>query len=210
MSSKFLNAVLAIFIFCSIGLTNNANAGLLLVGDTITDSSGQLWEYVGFFDLVGTNPENGDLAPGLGGRGNDAPEALNGIDAAEYFFGSLGFGELYTVTTDRGTTDTGGTPNYDEIFTDAEIDNRAFYSIFGGGVVAKAAGKSSPGAVGGDAALYDATGDQTVWVDDNSDPEQYINHVFKTPTKIPEPATLAIFSLALFGLGARRLKNSNF
>jgi hypothetical protein len=204
MSSKIINVVLVcLFTLCVAG---KANAGLI-VGDLYEDAdeSGLYWEYVGSFDLT-------DVVPGY------EYTSSNGIEAALLHFNTLSADEIALST------------NMESSYSDIAnflVNHKAFYDTFAGatlginGILEKA----EEGIItdfNGDS-LYNFSGDISANIVDRTAtrteleeiygdaiPEKllFTNHVFKSvTTSVPEPTTLAIFSLALMGLTARRFKN---
>ena len=180
MNIKFLNTVLAAIVLFS---SSVASAGILTVGDIVSDASGENWEYVGLYDMA-SGPDFED-ANGDGVFGDYAP-IYTGLSAAEANFGVLGANEYYAIST-----------------LETEVNHRAWYDRYTNGYEERDEDFLSD--VGNDN-LYSQFGDYSAWVLDRalfSDNE--INYVFKS-VNVPEPSTIVIFSLALLGFGRRFLK----
>lgn len=180
MNFKFLNTALVGFVMLSSSI---ANAGLLTVGDIVSDSSGQDWEYVGLYDMA-----SGPLYYDANGDGteDDPAPIYTGISAAEANFGTLGLNEYYAIST-----------------VETEVNHLAWYDSFGSFYSTKAEDFISDEGTDG---LYDQFGDFSAWVQDKAEfGENQINYVFKS-VGVPEPSTIAIFSLALLAFGRRFLK----
>ena len=205
MSSKILNIVL--FCFLSLSIANKANAGLLVVGDLYEDSlqSGLYWEYVGSFDLTDVSVQVG------------TPSSLNGIQAALLHFSGLTANEIALSTNIES--------DYANI-EDFLVNHQAFYDTYNGGAlgvsgIVEKVENILPTDFNGNT-FYDSLGDLSANVHDRASsrdeidflkdlgitnlPALYVNHVFKS-VSVPEPSTLAIFTLAIIGLMmSRRLK----
>lgn len=210
MSSKIINIVL--FSLLSLCITHKAIAGLIIpeltIGDLYSDDAGIQWEYVGSFELA-DGPIWKDA--GLYDAG-----LYNGLEVAEIKFGSLSEG-TYALSTFLAS----------DIISDKEgygVNHMAWYDTFEGGSsdgIAAFDENLSELDKGGDNTKYDSEGDITAYVKDRSrtydelfnvnpllikENALNINYVFKSVTTVPEPTTLAIFSLALIGLVSRRIK----
>ncbi|MGB1263590.1 MAG: PEP-CTERM sorting domain-containing protein [Cognaticolwellia sp.] len=187
MSSRIINAVL-IFLLTFV-ITNKANAGLI-VGDLYSDDNGIQWIYVGSFDLA-DGPDRfltNDIMP------------YNGIDAAKLNFGALLDDEFYALSSNDVS-------DYANI-ADFIVNHNAWYDAFDEATGIHEAGESVLANNDGTVA-YDAIGDISAFIWDRARPGENMNHVFKSISSsvaVPEPSTLAIFSLALMGLLARRLQ----
>jgi len=205
MSTRLLNVVLFIFVLFSTALTSTANAGLIKDG-IYTDSDGIEWIYFGSFDLalgpywedVDGNTAYGDL--NYGDYGSIDPSEiiapLNGLEAAALLFG-LDINDLAISAYAKGQDEPDGNEPW--------VNHEAWYDDIDSGVATAA---EDIDADVGDAG-YSETGDSSAFIDDHADPVndegEYINHIF-VAVEVPEPSTLAIFSLALFALGASRFK----
>jgi hypothetical protein len=189
MSSKFLKVIFAAAL--SVGLIGQANAAMIYV----SDANGILWEKVGSYDLA-----DGALWSGVDlTLQTDNAKPLNGIQAAEQIFGVLGSNEVYAISTQFDL-----------------VDYQAFYDVYGGSNGAKL-GESIDADVNNDGSYN--VGDSSAYINDStarfrdlasSFPgpgySPLLNYVFKRTVDVPEPSTLAIFVLALLGLGVRQLK----
>ena len=187
MSSRIINIVVVCFL--SLGIMAKANAGLI-VGQLYSDSDGINWEYVGSFDLA-DGPEHATK-----------PITYNGFEAADIFFGNAIGGSQVALSSN----------DFDDYIwfnntIEGFVNHMANYDSFGNnGQLVELAGDVSTDNAGG--VGYDAVGDISAFVNDRASQDFYMNHVFKSvTTSVSEPSTVAIFSLALFGLLARRLKN---
>lgn len=197
MNIKFLNTVLAAIVLFS---SSVASAGILTVGDIVSDASGENWEYVGLYEMA-TGPRFND-ANEDGTFGDYAP-IYTGISAAEANFGVLGVNEYYAIST-----------------VETVVNHRAWYDRLGATYEDK--DENFLADVNNDD-LYSQFGDYSAWVEDHAafDPveaaaifaltgvvleqDNRTNFVFKS-VNVPEPSTVAIFSLALLGFGRRFLK----
>jgi hypothetical protein len=187
MSSKIINIIAVCLL--SIFVADKANAGLI-VGDLYSDDAGIQWQYVGLFDLA-----NGEHYTKNGIVQN--VQTYNGIEAAELNFGPLTGDAIYALSSNK----------YDEFVfefggIDGFVNHKAYYDSFNDSIKQSAENISTDNAGG---IGYDAVGDLSAFVNDRSTVGRYENHVFKS-ISVPEPSTIAIFSLALVGLLARRLK----
>lgn len=201
MSSKFLNLVLAILLSTCVVSQSKAS---LIVGEIYTDTEtvALQWEYVGEFDLAeGPQFDNAD--------GNGAlAKALNGLQAASLLFGidisqlALAAYADFGQTIDAATVGAAVVNHrawYDSFWTGDDANNlRPAVGIKGEGITANVAGASD---------FYDAKGDFSAFVSDRAVPGERISYVFKA-VSVPEPSMFAIFALAIFGFGVRRLKKS--
>ncbi|MBA6347966.1 MULTISPECIES: PEP-CTERM sorting domain-containing protein [unclassified Colwellia] len=183
MSSKIINIVVVCVL--SLFVADRANAGLI-IGDLYSDDTGIQWEYIGSFDVTG---------------GDDyslKPATYNGIEAAEFIFGQPTIPVSYALSTNVIT-------DYTNI-EDYIVNKEAFYQQYRiAGVTSydQARATNLAGGIG-----YDAEGDVSAYVYDRAFEGIYFNYVFKSvTTSVPEPSTIAIFSLALIGLVSRRFKN---
>lgn len=194
MNIKFFNIAAAIFLFSS----TIANAGLLNVGDLVTDGTGVQWQYVGEYDVA-----SGPLYYDANGDGTDDDPApiYSGISAAEENFGTLSLNETYAISTVETT-----------------VEHRAWFSAFDSffEVLAEDTYLDE-----GSDGFYAERGDYSAWVSDrepfdpndpfsiplNSDPLN-INYVFKS-VNVSEPSTIAILSLSLLAF-SRRFRKNNF
>jgi hypothetical protein len=217
MSNKFFKVIFAAVL--SIGLVGQANAVPILsepyfvIGENYTDADGKLWEYIDFFDLdfhgFDARDESGFLTPQL----------YNGLEAALEFLG-VGGDSLQDYALSAFDIDT----NQSKKITSAEIgyiagldpdhadvNHMAWYDTFGGSVGLTILGESVTTNLGGDTPNrtnnYDADGDISAFVNDRAVLNYNLNYVFKA-VEVPEPSTLAIFALALCGLGVRCFKKS--
>jgi len=208
MSTRLLNVALFIFVLFSTALANNANAGL--IEETIyTDSDGVEWIYFGSFvtndgpvwsDAQLWNDENGNSAYG------DIAGAVNGLEAAAIIFG-LDINDIALSAYGGGINANGEVyldPDTDDLTQIAEyapiVNHDAWYVQVSGPVVLDDEDAASDD--NGDG-VYSEAGDQSAYVNDRSDVQT--TYVFKA-VEVPEPSTLAIFSLALFALSTRRFK----
>tara|TARA_R110000787_G_scaffold149664_2_gene263626 strand:- start:110 stop:664 length:555 start_codon:yes stop_codon:yes gene_type:complete len=183
MSSKIINIVAVCLL--SLFVADRANAGLI-VGDIYSDRAGIQWQYVGSFDL----------AAGPDRFTNDNITPYNAIAAAELNFGALSAGDFYALSSKLEAS-------YADI-ANFIVNHKAWYDAFDEQTGVHEAGESVSANNQGDSS-YDAIGDISAFIWDRAVPEENINHVFKS-VSVPEPSTLAIFSLALVGLVARRYK----
>ena len=203
MSNKFLNIILAVLLSTCVFSQAKAN---LIVGKIYTDTitAGLQWQYVGELDL-GAGPQWNDAnADGTITTG-DFADALNGLEAASMLFG-LSMNDIAVAAFPSGFI-----VNSINI-GDAVVNHLAWYDSFwaSNDPNRPAIGRGNEGLTAnaaGDANLYDAQGDVSAFVSDRSMSNEIISYVFKT-VAVPEPSTLGIFALALFGLSMRRLKKA--
>ncbi|AZQ84450.1 PEP-CTERM sorting domain-containing protein [Colwellia sp. Arc7-635] len=187
MSSKIINIIAVCML--SLFIVDRANAGLM-VGEIYSDDAGIQWQYVGLFDLAnGKNYTKNGIVQNV--------QTYNGIEAAELNFGPLTGDAIYALSSNK----------YEEFVfefggIDGFVNHKAYYDSFKDSINQSAENISTDNAGG---LGYDAVGDLSAFVHDRSTVGQYENHVFKS-ISVPEPSTIAIFSLALAGLMVRRLK----
>ena len=191
MSSKFINIVVVCMLALFVADRANAN---LIFGNIYTDIHGEKWEYINSFDLaLGERYKENNIIKNV--------ETFNGLEAAVKLYGPLAGGAIYALSSN----------NYDEyLFFEGTIDgfvnHNAWYDSFGqnGSVRARAENITTDNA---GAAGYNTVGDYSAYIKDRAAAGQFMNHVFKSVvTSVPEPSTLAIFSLALIALVSRRIK----
>jgi len=190
MSSKILNVVLGLTLVI-VSSVNSANAGLI-VGNNYADSDGMLWSFVGSYDLTDVSLLN-DSNP---------PAALNGLEAAELIYGTLSSGS-YALSAGELGAELLGLPvdSIDLIAgnTGFYVNHDAWYDAFQGDFDIRA--EDVVADIG--AAGYGEIGDVSALVNDRAVSGFNINYVFQSVT-VPEPSTLFILSLGLFGLAARK------
>ena len=190
MRSKFLKVVIALVL--PIAIASQANASLIL-GDIVEDAAGAEWAYVGLFNLT-DGPFWNDANDCFNSQDPNCvdqfADALNGIQAAEKLFGTLTEG-VYATSTE---------------FT--IVDHLAWYDAFQSN--SRTVSESIAADAGGDG-IYSSIGDMSAYIQDRSffnGIVGQVNYVFRS-ISVPEPSSLAVFALAIFGLGARRLKQQS-
>lgn len=186
MSSKIINIVVVCLL--SLFVADRANAGLI-IGDLYSDKAGIQWKYIGYFDLT-DGPDVfvvDDITP------------YNAIEAAELKFGALLAGDYYALSSNDEA-------DYLDI-ANFIVNHKAWYDAFDESIGIHETGESVLANNQGDSS-YDAIGDISAFIWDRGVAGENINHVFKS-IAVPEPSTIAIFSLALMGLIARRIKTNN-
>ncbi|TWX52194.1 PEP-CTERM sorting domain-containing protein [Colwellia hornerae] len=202
MSSKIISIIVVILF--SLCIVERANAGLI-VGDLYSDDAGIQWAYVGSFDLA-----DGEEYREFNANDEEIIKNVityNGLEAAELLFRPLTDGSVYALSSNSTTNDN----NYDLV--NFIVNYKAHYDFFDDELDPNYSGRlkelaqdvvtDNAGGVG-----YNANGDLSAFVDDRALKGVKINHVFKSITiSVPEPSTIAIFSLALIGLVTRRFKN---
>jgi hypothetical protein len=205
MSNGLFKVILVAFL--SIGLLGQANAGLTL-GGIYEDSVGVEWKYVGSFDLAAGPKWNN--ADGLGNGKLVTP--LNGLEVAANKFGlpledlalsALVMSQASFDSIQEGQDVVNHLAWYDGNIAaisrlpediDADIDNDGSYDRYDGALNS------------GDVSAY--VDDRGVVFASGEDIDGYnINYVFKA-IEVPEPSTLALFALILYGLGALRFKKT--
>jgi hypothetical protein len=182
MNSKLLNTLVAIFILVSTCLANNANAALI-TDNIYLDGNGLKWIYVGEFALGDGDYWDGNDDTTI----DDNATPLNGLEAAELLFPGFSKYALSSVNT--------GIVNY-----------LAWYDAFDTNGSILEYSESHISDIDSDG-LFGKVGDVSAYVNNRDRSGRVKNYVFKKAVDIPEPSTLAIFALVLFGLGARRLKS---
>lgn len=194
MSSKFLKILFAAVL--SAGLVSQSNAALL-VGQILLDSAGNNWAYVGKFkvsdgpfwnDVNNCNPDaDPNFDPDNSACLQGYAKALNGVQAAEEVFGLLLSGQYATSTVS------------------SRVNRLAWYDVATQGNLLPQEADDSLLTIEIDApnGLYDSEGDLSAYVYDRG--LDKLNYVFRSAS-VPVPSTIALFALALFGLGARKLK----
>jgi hypothetical protein len=189
MSGRFFKVICAVVL--SVGLVGQANAGLI-VGEIYKDAIGSDWQFVGEFDLAdGPRYNNAD------GNGLKAP-TQNGLQAA-FGIQALGLNALDVIALSAFES----TFAFDAIMAgDNVVNNMAWYDM-AGGVIARRA--EDLVADFNNNNIYDVAGDMSAYINDKSPGDRNINYVFKS-VEVPEPSIFNIFTLAILGLGYRKLK----
>jgi hypothetical protein len=211
MSGKFLRVIFATIL--SVGLIGQVNAITIpyfVEGENYSDENGNLWEFVGAFD-VGAGPQYIDVNNnGIEDIGDQFPTPLNGLQAAV----SLGFGNSEDLAISAFEFDVGN----GVIGADEFADQRAFAALFSVSIAevnftSWYDGFTSAMRLLSQDILADTNGngkytlgsDNSAYVKDRSDVGDYTNYVFKS-VSVSAPFTFGIFALALCGVGACRLR----
>jgi hypothetical protein len=191
MSSKIINIVVVCVL--SLFVADRANAGLI-IGNHYSDNAGIQWEYVNSFDLsLGERYKQNNIIQNV--------ETFNGLEVAVKLYGPLAGGAIYALSSNDWEAYL-----YYEDTINGFVNHSAWYDSFhSGGVTARAENITTDNA---GAAGYNTVGDYSAYIKDRAQAGEFMNHVFKSvTTSVPEPSTIAIFSLALIGLVSRRFKN---
>ncbi|MFT6909062.1 MAG: hypothetical protein ACJAS1_005769 [Oleiphilaceae bacterium] len=155
----------------------------LVVGDTYGDADGQLWEFIGSWQVY----DGPAWAP-------STVLMLNGLEAAEHIFGALDLGSRYAISSlDSGFVnhltwyDGWGQPC---IWDGCLLAEDVVADVYGDG-------------------LYGDNGnggqDLSAYVFDHYVPA--VNFAFVS-VAVPEPTIIALFALGLFGIGFARRRQS--
>ena len=203
MSTTFFKIIFVITL--TIGLVGQSNANFI-VGENYSDNNNVKWEYVGSYDMF-TGPDwkgndgNRDTA-------DDNATPYNGLEAA------VASGVISSPLKDIAIAAFETTFNLSSISIGDEVVNHLSWydgsetsiSRFGEGITADGDGNDKYT----NETFANGERDFSAWVNDRVYAKNtYVNYVFKKVfirVSVSEPYTLAIFVLALCGLGARQIK----
>ncbi|MGS2721167.1 PEP-CTERM sorting domain-containing protein [Paraglaciecola aestuariivivens] len=208
MSNKITKFITVITI--AVGMAGQASATPILYfqnGQNYSDGQGNLWEFLGSFDL-GAGEEFIDLNNnGIEDAGDNFPTPLNGLQAAAF----LGFGNIQDLAISAFHFDVGNgaiSAQEFEFFESmsasgiVEVNFMAWYDGFEQAIKIDAQGLDADKNNDG---KYQPGDDRSAYVKDRSDIGDYTNYVFKR-VDVPEPSTLAIFAIAIGGLAFRSFR----